>query len=383
MTLDPLHHQLAEALRVAVPDPFMNGRHGAKAALAVYDAAKKECPGIREHMAATKDLNVGVYDAAKSAPAEPIDAAKNDPTEKPTDARKWAEGLIRLLPHYHDGRNSWLLNHGTGVDVEAMRDAHPTYRTWDAAKAAPVEPATHDYKNDALYAPAVADDNTQLHDRLEAAEKERDLSHRTVIAAVDANQIVCKERDLLRLRVAELGAQVGRVTTERDALKAENAMLRQEMLRENEVALAMAYISAGELFKSKLKNAEAENAKLRSGIENLNGPGSAVMRFKLLLDMLEQRFPPSSAETLNSGVMPEACVIQKLDATISELAKLRERAERAEKRLEAMTSDLVVLVANAEHNRRVYYGSMGPDGVSLAACMRSALAAARQKVMEI
>ena len=203
MTLDPLHHQLADALRNELR--YLDDLEGTNS-----EESNKA---------------LAAYDAAKSAPAEPIDAAKNDPTEKPTDARKWAEGLIRLLPHYHDGRNSWLLNHGTGVDVEAMRDAHPTYRKWEAAKAAPVEPATHDYKNDALYAPAVADDNTQLHDRLEAAEKERDLSHRTVIAAVDANQIVCKERDILRLRVAELGAQVGRVTTERDALKAECARL--------------------------------------------------------------------------------------------------------------------------------------------------------------
>lgn len=27
-------------------------------------------------------------------------------------ARMWAEGLIRQLPKDHEGRNSWLLNHG-------------------------------------------------------------------------------------------------------------------------------------------------------------------------------------------------------------------------------------------------------------------------------
>jgi hypothetical protein len=39
-----------------------------------------------------------------------------------------AEALIRTLPEDHDGRNTWLLNCGTGPDVEAMRDNHPTYR---------------------------------------------------------------------------------------------------------------------------------------------------------------------------------------------------------------------------------------------------------------
>jgi hypothetical protein len=34
---------------------------------------------------------------------------------------RWAEGLIRQLPANHDGRNSWLLNYGTGPDVDAMR----------------------------------------------------------------------------------------------------------------------------------------------------------------------------------------------------------------------------------------------------------------------
>jgi hypothetical protein len=29
------------------------------------------------------------------------------------DPMKWAEGLIRQLPENHDGRNSWLLNHGS------------------------------------------------------------------------------------------------------------------------------------------------------------------------------------------------------------------------------------------------------------------------------
>lgn len=33
---------------------------------------------------------------------------------KQDDAIRWAEGLIRQLPATHEGRNSWLLNYGTG-----------------------------------------------------------------------------------------------------------------------------------------------------------------------------------------------------------------------------------------------------------------------------
>jgi hypothetical protein len=34
---------------------------------------------------------------------------------------KWAEGLILQLPFKHDGRNSWLLNHGTSDQAEWLR----------------------------------------------------------------------------------------------------------------------------------------------------------------------------------------------------------------------------------------------------------------------
>jgi ElaB/YqjD/DUF883 family membrane-anchored ribosome-binding protein len=35
---------------------------------------------------------------------------------------KWAEGLILQLPINHDGRNSWLLNHGVGKQAQWLRD---------------------------------------------------------------------------------------------------------------------------------------------------------------------------------------------------------------------------------------------------------------------
>lgn len=37
------------------------------------------------------------------------------------DAIKWAQGLIELLPPAHEGRNSWLLNHGEGEGADAIR----------------------------------------------------------------------------------------------------------------------------------------------------------------------------------------------------------------------------------------------------------------------
>jgi hypothetical protein len=36
------------------------------------------------------------------------------------DRLRWAEGLIRQLPSDHEGRNSWLLNFGQGVDPAAV-----------------------------------------------------------------------------------------------------------------------------------------------------------------------------------------------------------------------------------------------------------------------
>lgn len=52
----------------------------------------------------------------------------------PPTAMGWAEGLIRQLPDTHEGRNSWLLNHGHGGDVEEMRKAHAERRGVPPAK---------------------------------------------------------------------------------------------------------------------------------------------------------------------------------------------------------------------------------------------------------
>jgi hypothetical protein len=34
---------------------------------------------------------------------------------------KWAQGLIEQMPADHDGRNSWLLNYGIGLEAETLR----------------------------------------------------------------------------------------------------------------------------------------------------------------------------------------------------------------------------------------------------------------------
>lgn len=35
-----------------------------------------------------------------------------------------AEGLILQLPKEHDGRNTWLLNYGTGEEARALRERY-------------------------------------------------------------------------------------------------------------------------------------------------------------------------------------------------------------------------------------------------------------------
>lgn len=40
------------------------------------------------------------------------------------DRVSWAEGLILQLPREHDGRNSWLLNYGTGLEAQELRTKH-------------------------------------------------------------------------------------------------------------------------------------------------------------------------------------------------------------------------------------------------------------------
>ena len=45
---------------------------------------------------------------------------------------QWAELLVRQLPQNHDGRNGWLIAHGQGTDVDAMRSewTKETGRPW-------------------------------------------------------------------------------------------------------------------------------------------------------------------------------------------------------------------------------------------------------------
>jgi hypothetical protein len=41
-----------------------------------------------------------------------------------SDRVKWAEGLILQLPANHEGRNSWLLNYGKGMEADELRVKH-------------------------------------------------------------------------------------------------------------------------------------------------------------------------------------------------------------------------------------------------------------------
>jgi hypothetical protein len=54
------------------------------------------------------------------------------------DRVRWAEGLILQLPANHDGRNSWLLNYGTGDESDAIRAAHARGEHYGAKFATPI-----------------------------------------------------------------------------------------------------------------------------------------------------------------------------------------------------------------------------------------------------
>ena len=54
-----------------------------------------------------------------SAVVEPVIRLSASEVLSGYDRVKWAEGLIRQLPETHDGRNSWLLNYGTGAPPSA------------------------------------------------------------------------------------------------------------------------------------------------------------------------------------------------------------------------------------------------------------------------
>ena len=43
----------------------------------------------------------------------------------------WAEELILQLPKEHEGRNSWLLNYGIGIDALLMRQEHESNLVWN------------------------------------------------------------------------------------------------------------------------------------------------------------------------------------------------------------------------------------------------------------
>lgn len=67
------------------------------------------------------------------------------------DRVQWAEGLILQLPANHDGRNSWLLNYGTGEESDAVRAAYARGEHYGAKFSTPAAtpeaaPARGDYR---------------------------------------------------------------------------------------------------------------------------------------------------------------------------------------------------------------------------------------------
>jgi len=58
-----------------------------------------------------------------------------------------AEGLILQLPNDHDGRNTWLLNYGTGLVAMALRAALRATLRADVNKT---KPAIWDEKTESL-----------------------------------------------------------------------------------------------------------------------------------------------------------------------------------------------------------------------------------------
>lgn len=57
------------------------------------------------------------------------------------DKMKWAEGLIAQLPETHDGRNSWLMNHGTSAEAIAIRQRDGRPNLGRAPELPPMPPA--------------------------------------------------------------------------------------------------------------------------------------------------------------------------------------------------------------------------------------------------
>jgi hypothetical protein len=62
---------------------------------------------------------------------------------------QFAEGLIQQIPDDHDGRNTWLLNYGTGDEAKALRLKHaiawdPATQSAEAVNRGPIELRTPD-----------------------------------------------------------------------------------------------------------------------------------------------------------------------------------------------------------------------------------------------
>lgn len=110
------------------------------------------------------------------------------------DATKWAEDLIKQLPETHEGRNSWLLNHGTSAEAIAIRRR-------DGRGIPDPKPA---------FTPYVPGGAAEMHHlMLEALRRvnDADLSlavHNYVTCVVDGNKDLTHQREALKARVDEV-----------------------------------------------------------------------------------------------------------------------------------------------------------------------------------
>ena len=76
-----------------------------------------------------------------------IDAIPLTPAERQSGVTrvKWAENLSRQLPEDHDGRNSWLLNYGTGP--KPPRGEHKVVGDAPARPCGIASPSYHECSN--------------------------------------------------------------------------------------------------------------------------------------------------------------------------------------------------------------------------------------------
>lgn len=89
---------------------------GDRLALSIWPAEVR-IPELSESQIAEALRTFGPGGGGQIIPLRPI----------PPEVLRWAEDLIVQLPETHDGRNSWLLNHGNGPEAVALQDQRASH----------------------------------------------------------------------------------------------------------------------------------------------------------------------------------------------------------------------------------------------------------------